>query len=809
MKKNSPKTQKLHNNVNYIIAPCVCLVCFVLIAIIAFSNTYKKLLNNSIVSMKNASQLYTDKISTSLHLAQNQLVRMSQDRVLSDFITRTGTPEELIDIDRKIKWQTDIVLNTMPILETLAYYTPYGNRVTFSTPINTREDFMSDILSWMYLKKLAKNKCLFVTLPDGKLNSPYFIVPVLKKDTVEGYIVAKVSKINLASFYNRHPHATSSLVFVFDKNQNLICGDVTKDDWAEMLLRQEDFVETLKEDSKDKIKEVRFKLLDNSTRRGVVITNKEFNISLLMSVSGTSLMIQAFSSLSLMVISSLIMITLATIITIILYKRLDAPLELMAEQCLQIKNGYGTSSIRFGTFQDKSLNILADTLNETVESISAYQANLEIMAFTDPLLGVGNRSACIRNMEQLIQNDKHDFSIFMINVVDFDHFNELFSVKTGDMLLRKTSAFLDTISNSNVYRYSGDSFILIIPRADGAKCSQVMREIKDYFFNPILLPAGKYHISMNAGRADFPDHGTTAAELIRSCKIALKYAQTLSERNLCIVYNSIVDDAVGRNNRIKDLLLDAINNPSNIEVLYQPIFSVKEKKFTRLESLLRLKSTDMEISPKEVISVAEKNGLINDIGDIIIESVCSFAKRLLDKEPDITSISINLSILQLLQHGFFDRMKKKLTMSQIPLSFFEFEITETVFTTSFESVKEKLEQFRSLGIRLALDDFGAGYSGINYLTNLPIDTLKLDRQIIMKMGTNPLQDSLIKSIISSCKNANLDIVAEGIETEQAKVKTTKLGINYIQGYYFAKPMTKSRLFSFLEETRLAENKKYR
>ena len=197
------------------------------------------------------------------------------------------------------------------------------------------------------------------------------------------------------------------------------------------------------------------------------------------SINRVEIVFNAFASLRLLLITSLFMFIAAVFVNVILYKRLDIPLKKMVCRCMEIKTG--SQEIKFENFRDKNLNILAETLNETISSMSAYQANLEVMAFTDPLLGIGNRSALTRTIEELIQTERKDFSIFMIDVVDFDHFNELFSVKTGDMLLRKTAAMLDTVSQSNVFRYNGDTFVIITLDADGAKCANVIREIKDYF----------------------------------------------------------------------------------------------------------------------------------------------------------------------------------------------------------------------------------------------------------------------------------------------------------------------------------------
>lgn len=781
----------------YLIAVVLCLAVFLCLVSMAFVFTYKNVRQSSTKAMVEELELYTDEIGTALHEAELQLTKLAAEPQLVDFLeNEPASPSELAE---KIMWQTNVIKTALPVIDTIEYFTKAGEPIIPETGAG-EASLLKDIVSWMFLNTMSDGQPLFLTLPDNASNISYFIVPVLSQNEICGFIVSKTSRVYFYNYLDRQSFGRSGALYIFDNHLNMLCGALSASEWADVLLENPGLAEKILPETGEAANEIVFRIADLPERIAVTTINSEFDIVLCASVNRMELAVNAFASLRLLLVTSLFMFAAAVCVNILLYKRLDTPLEKMVASCMKIKKG--NQDVRFEKYRDKNLNILSETLNETISSMSAYQANLEVMAFTDPLLGIGNRSALIRALEEFIHTERKDFSIFMIDVVDFDHFNELFSVKTGDMLLRKTAAMLDTVSQSNVYRYNGDTFVIITPNADGAKCANVIREIKDYFTNPVDIPAGKYKISMNAGRADYPDHGTTPLELLRSCKTALKYSKTLTERNLCIVYSSIINDAVGRGNVIKDIVLDAIHNQSDIEVVYQPVYSIKDGKFTRLEALLRIKNSQYVIGPEEAIAVAEANGFINDLGDIIIKKVCEFAKLMQNRQTYIDTISINLSIVQLLQHGFFDRVKKIFTDSQIPLSFFEFEITESVLINSFESVKEKIAQLKSLGIRIALDDFGAGYSGINYLANLPVDTLKLDRQIVFQLGLSKRQDVLVKSIIDACKSFDLSIITEGVETQDVLSKAIELGADYIQGFFYAMPMSGTRLLSFLEEARL-------
>lgn len=782
----------------YLIAVILCLFVFLCLVSMAFVFTYKNVRHSSTKAMREELQLYTDEIGTALHEAELQLTQLASEAQLIEFI-KSEEGSRSPELSEKIKWQTDVIKTALPVIDSIEYFTISGEPVLFEASPK-ESPLLKSIVSWMFLNTISEGRPLFLTLPDNASNISYFIIPVVDDDYTCGFIVSKTSRVYFYNYLDRQSFGKSGALYIFDNYLNMLCGALSSSEWADVLLNNPGLNERILPSFNETANEIVFRIAEQPERIAVTTINREFNIVLCASVNRMELAVNAFASLRLLIVTSLFMFAAAVCVNILLYKRLDIPLEKMVASCMEIKTG--KQDVRFEKFRDKNLNILAETLNETISSMSAYQANLEVMAFTDPLLGIGNRSALIRALEEFIHTERKDFSIFMIDVVDFDHFNELFSVKTGDMLLRKTAAMLDTVSQSNVYRYNGDTFVIITPNADGAKCANVIREIKEYFANPVEIPAGKYKISMNAGRADYPDHGTTPLELLRSCKTALKYSKTLTERNLCIVYSSIINDAVGRSNIIKDIVLDAIHNQADIEVVYQPVYSIKDGRFTRLESLLRIKNSQFVIGPEEAVAVAEANGFINDLGDIIIRKVCEFAKQMQNRPTYIDTISINLSVVQLLQHGFFDRVKKILTDSQIPLSVFEFEITESVLITSFESVKERITQLKSLGIRIALDDFGAGYSGINYLANLPVDTLKLDRQIVFQLGVSNRQDVLVKAIIDACKSFDLSIITEGVETQEVLDKAIELGADYIQGFFYAMPMTGARLLTFLEEARL-------
>ncbi len=799
MNRQEKKPNHTKNLINgYTISAFLCFSFFMLLIICSFWISYHRVAGDLKNNMQRINGIYIDEIESAMQDAQNQLELLVSSDLILNFLENPEAKEDE-SIRTIVKWQSDAVCRSFSVVDDIAYFNQDGLMLSYKPNENITQWQITRILNWMQYNGMPEDNSLFITIPENLQFTPYFIETVYKDGESIGFLSAKLSKSYFYNFLGRTSFGEGTSFYVCDKNLNLICGSLSQQQWRSLLRENHFYANELLPQKGETVSFHSVKSPKGKSRMAVCSLGKQFGVVLISTVNRNVLLGQTFSSFWPLFLATLLMFLVAVFVNVLIYRRLDSPLEKMVNRCMDIQ--IGQNDILFEHCGDRSLNVLADTLNETMRSISAYQANLEAMAFTDTLLGIGNRSACIKDIEHFIETEKKDFSIFMIDVVDFEHFNELFSVKTGDMLLRKTAAMLDTVSQSNVYRYNGDTFVIVILEADGAKCANVLKDIKEFFNSPVDIPVGRYSISMNAARADYPDHGVTATELLRKCKTALKYCKSLAERNLCITYNTIIASAISRRNLIKDIIIKAVNEKSNIEVLYQPIYSVQEGHFTRLEALLRIKNTQFTISPAEAIAVAEENGLMNDLGEVIISNVCSIAKKLQDRGCGINQVSINLSLVQLLQHGFFERLKFILMESQVPLSFFQFEITENVLITSFDSVYEKVNQLKTIGVRFALDDFGAVNSGISYLANLPVDTLKLDRSIVLKLGESERHDEIVKSIITACRNFGIDIVAEGVESPDVLVKTLGLGVDYVQGFFYANPMPSSRLFNFLEESK--------
>ena len=253
-----------------------------------------------------------------------------------------------------------------------------------------------------------------------------------------------------------------------------------------------------------------------------------------------------------------------------------------------------------------------------------------------------------------------------------------------------------------------------------------------------------------------------------------------------------------RNAKIENCIREAIKRDTMM-IHYQLQQNLSDDKIRGIEALARLKDETLGvISPLEFIQIAEYTGLIIPLGNWILKNACMQGKAWLDSGHQIGKLSVNISAHQLFKVGLYDDVKDILTQTGFPVERLELEITESVLFNASSDSLEILQNLKSLGLKIALDDFGTGYSSLNYLTVMPIDTLKIDKSFVDKAYESERESQVIKSIIELAHNLNLHVVAEGVETLNQKEMLKQLGCNSIQGYYFARPMSAYDVSRLLE-----------
>ena len=248
---------------------------------------------------------------------------------------------------------------------------------------------------------------------------------------------------------------------------------------------------------------------------------------------------------------------------------------------------------------------------------------------------------------------------------------------------------------------------------------------------------------------------------------------------------------------IEEIIDNAVNNEEGLKVYYQPIYSVEQKKFVSAEALLRLNDEEYgHISPELFIPVAEKNGVIHQIGSFVLEEVCRFIASEDFKKLGMEYIEVNLSVAQCMRNDLAGEVLGLLEKYQIRPEQINLEITETAASSSQNIMAENIRKLSEAGIPFSLDDFGTGYSNIKRMTTMPLELVKLDKSFT-DMEDNPKLQSVVRNSVQMIKDMNMKIVVEGIETEEVAKFFSDLKCDYIQGFYYSKPLTRDAFVEFV------------
>lgn len=265
-----------------------------------------------------------------------------------------------------------------------------------------------------------------------------------------------------------------------------------------------------------------------------------------------------------------------------------------------------------------------------------------------------------------------------------------------------------------------------------------------------------------------------------------------------VVYDKSMHTAFNERMNIEKHLRSAMNN-NEFELYYQPQVDIQSGLISGFEALIRWNSPTLGfVSPLSFIKIAEDSRLIIYIGEWVLRESCIFMKGIQDRMGIPYKISVNISIIQLLQDDFVEMVQESLTESGLKPSCLELEITESIFMESFESIVNKLQFLKSQGIRIALDDFGTGYSSLSYLQQLPISTLKMDKTFIDSLSEKAYSQSFVQTIIQLGHNMGLEVVAEGVEEISQLDFLRKSGCDKVQGYLVSKPVPKQEVVELLE-----------
>lgn len=427
-----------------------------------------------------------------------------------------------------------------------------------------------------------------------------------------------------------------------------------------------------------------------------------------------------------------------------------------------------------------------------ITQLKKYQQELYHIAYHDLLTGLPNRPALYKENERLIStNPDTRFALLFIDADNFKFINDTMGHDFGDQLIKLLSKRLDHLlkETCSLYRLGGDEFIIVVnnvkkPEDAEAFAAHVLAGFKE----PFKVGDSVLHINISIGVSVYPEHGRDINELLRCADIAM-YRAKEAGRNRHVVYTQPMNEIIAERVLIEEHLRTALEN-NEFELFYQPQFGIKENRITGFEALLRWNSQELGlVSPLKFIKIAEETHLIISLGAWVLMKACAFIKKLHVRGQNDLVVSVNISILQLLQNDFVDFVLDILEFYDLNPQCLELEITESILMESYENIEDKLKLLCSKGVKIALDDFGKGYSSLSYLKQLPITTLKIDKSFIDDISSERGNKSLTGQIVAMGRSMGLSVVAEGVETQEQLNYLIRRKCHKIQGYLFSEPLT--------------------
>lgn len=439
--------------------------------------------------------------------------------------------------------------------------------------------------------------------------------------------------------------------------------------------------------------------------------------------------------------------------------------------------------------------VMLSTIYDVTEK-KLYQQKIEKQANNDFLTGLYNRMRCEHDVEHYISQAKEQDgqgALLYMDLDDFKHINDGLGHQYGDILLKAISHSIQRVNGveTTCYRMGGDEFIIIVTHHQFHRLNQILEEIRTIFSKPWFLKGADYYCTMSMGVVTFPDDGDTVQDLIKKADIALYEAKKSGKNRIEFYDDNVEDTSFNRLDLEKNMRYATLNACDEFEVYYQPIIDISREgdPCAGAEALVRWNSETLGfISPVEFIPLAEYLGLINPIGEFVLREACKRLKYWNDMGHPDYRVNVNLSVVQLLQNDMVERIRNIIRETGVNPQNLTLEVTESLAINDMGRMKRILGEIKQLGVWVALDDFGTGYSSLNHIREMPIDIIKIDRCFIIDIGKDDYSEVFVKMVSELAETIGVHMCVEGVEENDQLQKLRDMKIQYIQGFYFGKPM---------------------
>lgn len=452
--------------------------------------------------------------------------------------------------------------------------------------------------------------------------------------------------------------------------------------------------------------------------------------------------------------------------------------------------------------------------SHTTQQLAESEKRLHRMAYFDHLTELPNRYFFQEHLQQMIGRmltEKHKMAVLSLNLDNFKRINDILGHTLGDSVLKAAGKRLHAILNigeeltldgktpegMSLARLSADEFIILLsPIERREEAAFVAEHILVELAQSLSLEDHEIYTTTSIGIALFPDDGETAEELLKNADLALFHAKR-EGGNMYRYFSTRMTDAALRRHRVENQLRKSIER-DELALYYQPKLDLATGKYGGVEALIRWESQRLgKISPTEFIPLAEESTLIVVIGEWVLRQACRQARAWRNQGIAFAHMAVNVSTLQLLHKDFSSLVAAVLADTGLEPSVLELELTESALISDEDYVQSVLRSLKQIGVQLTIDDFGTGYSSLSRLKNFPIDRLKIDQSFVRDIEQDPEHAAIATAIILMSDSMNMQVTAEGVETEGQLAFLKNKFCNEAQGYLLSKPLPSAQAEQFL------------
>lgn len=411
--------------------------------------------------------------------------------------------------------------------------------------------------------------------------------------------------------------------------------------------------------------------------------------------------------------------------------------------------------------------------------ISNWPRRDDLYNYLDPLISKSEQS-------------QGEVALLLMDLDNFREICELFWFQHIDEYLAYIGNVIKEAcpANSFIAWLGSDEFAVVLPDTDKAQAVYVAESICNGLAESTTYRSYRTHISASIGLSCYPDDAQERNELMKNSTLAMNWVKKHGKKSWA-KYEVSMSEQISRRRQLVNDFNEAINK-DQFFLHYQPQVSITKGKQTIVgaEALIRWQHPVLgKIAPLDFIPIAEETGFINQVGEWVLQTACSDFSSWLQGGLILERLAVNVSIIQLLQADFADRVLNILELSQLEPAYLELEITESQIL-NLSKVKPQIEKLRNTGVKFAIDDFGTGFSSLNHLRFMGFDTIKIDKGYVHNILTNPRDRVIVGSILNMANQLQLGIIAEGVETDAQLDYIRQLEIGEIQGYYYSPPVGK-------------------